>query len=214
MAQYLSTVETAQKWGVSGRQVQRLAAAGRIPGAKKYGVSWFIPADCEKPADPRVTPPGENPAQSPLPFGVPNFLLTSFYTEPGTADLLPARLESDEAKALCAALLAYFRSRSAEAERIALRMQAGKCSFETQVGRSLVLATCALYSGDMRDWNRARAQLMALRRKRPESVAVRITEAALDEALYLREAPDWLAKGRFEAFPASSHPSLFYLYAK
>ena len=77
-----------------------------------------------------------------------------------------------------------------------------------------MLATCALYSGDMRDWNRARAQLMALRRKRPESKAAMITEAALGGVLYLREAPDWLQKGRFEAFPACSYPALFYLYAK
>ena len=122
MTQYITAAEASQKWGVSSRQVQRLASAGRIPGAKKYGVSWVIPADCKKPGDPRVTPPPEKPSESPLPFGVPNFLLTSFYREPGTADLLADRLESEEAKALCTALLAYFRGKSVEAERIALKM--------------------------------------------------------------------------------------------
>jgi DNA-binding CsgD family transcriptional regulator len=35
------------------RQVQRLLAAGRIPGGKKLGHEYLLPADAEKPADPR-----------------------------------------------------------------------------------------------------------------------------------------------------------------
>jgi len=49
--QYISVTEASEKWGVSLRQVQRLLAANRIPNAKKYGRSWMIPDDAEKPGD-------------------------------------------------------------------------------------------------------------------------------------------------------------------
>jgi len=51
--EYISAIEASKKWGVSLRQVQRLLADGRIPRAKKYGRSWMIPDDAEKPVDPR-----------------------------------------------------------------------------------------------------------------------------------------------------------------
>ena len=50
----MSVADASEKWGVSIRQVQRLLALGRIPRAKKYGRSWMIPDDAEKPADPRL----------------------------------------------------------------------------------------------------------------------------------------------------------------
>lgn len=51
--EYISTKDAAKKWGISLRRVQQLIADGRITGAKKYGVSWMIPASSEKPNDPR-----------------------------------------------------------------------------------------------------------------------------------------------------------------
>ena len=60
--EYISAIEASEKWGVSLRQVQRLLANNRIPRAKKYGRSWMIPGDAEKPADPRreKKPPGQS----------------------------------------------------------------------------------------------------------------------------------------------------------
>jgi len=51
--EYISASEASEKWGVSLRQVQRLLAGNRIPRAKKYGRSWMIPDDAEKPGDAR-----------------------------------------------------------------------------------------------------------------------------------------------------------------
>lgn len=45
--------EMAQKWGISERLVQKYCAQGRIDGAKKFGISWRIPEQAEKPRDPR-----------------------------------------------------------------------------------------------------------------------------------------------------------------
>ena len=64
---YLTTRETAEKWNLSDRTVQQLCSQGRIPGARKFGRSWAVPADADKPADPRrsrgepAAAPGEAP---------------------------------------------------------------------------------------------------------------------------------------------------------
>ena len=55
MKEYLSIRETAEKWGVSQRRVNQFCAEGRIQGAKKFGGAWAIPADADKPGDPRRT---------------------------------------------------------------------------------------------------------------------------------------------------------------
>ena len=55
MKDYLSIREAAEKWGVSERRVNQFCIDGRIEGARKIGGSWAIPANAQKPADPRKT---------------------------------------------------------------------------------------------------------------------------------------------------------------
>ena len=50
---YISIAEAAKKWGIYCRRVQVLCAQGRIPGLTKFGKSWAIPKDAEKPIDAR-----------------------------------------------------------------------------------------------------------------------------------------------------------------
>lgn len=52
--EYISTIEAGEKWNLSHRRVAILCAEDRIPGVKKIGNTWLIPADAEKPADARV----------------------------------------------------------------------------------------------------------------------------------------------------------------
>lgn len=56
--EYLTTVETAEKWGVTARRIVVLCAQGRIDGAILKGHTWLIPNTAEKPADARH---GNNP---------------------------------------------------------------------------------------------------------------------------------------------------------
>ncbi len=51
---YISTAEAAEKWGIHIRVVQEYCKADRIPGARKYGVSWMIPYNAQKPGDARI----------------------------------------------------------------------------------------------------------------------------------------------------------------
>ena len=55
MVEYLTIKEVAEKWDVTPRRIQRMCAAGRIDGARKFGRDWAIPADAKKPKDARVT---------------------------------------------------------------------------------------------------------------------------------------------------------------
>ena len=55
--EYLTAQEIADRWNLSKRTVQQLCAAGRIPGARKFTRAWAIPADAEKPEDPRSAQP-------------------------------------------------------------------------------------------------------------------------------------------------------------
>ena len=52
---YESIRETAERWGVSQRLVQKLCTEGRIQGAQKFSGAWAIPTDAAKPEDLRRT---------------------------------------------------------------------------------------------------------------------------------------------------------------
>lgn len=50
---YISIREASYRWGVSERRVNQYCAEGRIPSASRFGRSWAIPENAEKPSDPR-----------------------------------------------------------------------------------------------------------------------------------------------------------------
>lgn len=51
---YLKISEIAEKWGIKKRRVNTLCLEGRIEGAVKFGNTWAIPEDAEKPKDERI----------------------------------------------------------------------------------------------------------------------------------------------------------------
>lgn len=52
---YMTAAELAKKWNISVRRVQILCSSGEIEGAVKFGRSWAIPEDVERPKDGRLT---------------------------------------------------------------------------------------------------------------------------------------------------------------
>ena len=50
---YITVVEASEKWGISERRIQKLCEENRIDGAVKFGRSWAIPKDAQKPVDAR-----------------------------------------------------------------------------------------------------------------------------------------------------------------
>ena len=51
--EYITTQETAGKWGISDRRVRMMCSQGEIPGAEKRGKSYRIPSGAKKPIDRR-----------------------------------------------------------------------------------------------------------------------------------------------------------------
>ncbi len=54
MNSYMKIIEASEKWGLSARRINTLCLEGRIDGAIKFGNTWAIPKDAEKPKDERV----------------------------------------------------------------------------------------------------------------------------------------------------------------
>ena len=50
---YISVREVSIKWEISERRVQKLCEDGRIEGVLRYGRSWMIPKEAQKPRDKR-----------------------------------------------------------------------------------------------------------------------------------------------------------------
>jgi len=48
---YISVKTASLNWGISERRVQRLCEDSRIKGIMRFGRSWMIPKDAEKPED-------------------------------------------------------------------------------------------------------------------------------------------------------------------
>lgn len=51
---YITIKHAPKDWGISERRVNELCLNGRIKGAVKFGTTWAIPRDAEKPLDVRV----------------------------------------------------------------------------------------------------------------------------------------------------------------
>lgn len=50
---YMSTVQFAERWGISDRRVRLLCQQGKLDGAIRQGRTWLIPSDTKKPLDGR-----------------------------------------------------------------------------------------------------------------------------------------------------------------
>ena len=51
---YLKISEISGKWGIKERRINTLCLEGRIKGAIKFGNTWAIPENAEKPKDGRI----------------------------------------------------------------------------------------------------------------------------------------------------------------
>lgn len=81
MNQSITIREAAARWNISTRRVTSLCQQGRIPGARKHGSRWLIPADAERPADQRVTTGAytkrKQTERLSLPIGISDYRLAS-----------------------------------------------------------------------------------------------------------------------------------------
>ena len=114
---YITAREAAEKWGVSERRINQYCAEGRIPGAERFGGAWAIPADAEKPGDPRkqktqTAPPSAKQAPELFPGFMP-LMNTPF--RPGSCKEAIARMEAGPKKDIALAEYHYFSGQAEKA---------------------------------------------------------------------------------------------------
>ena len=51
---YMTAKEAAAKWGITRRRVQKFCEENRIDGVLRFGQSYMIPKETNKPADARI----------------------------------------------------------------------------------------------------------------------------------------------------------------
>lgn len=216
---YISSTQAARKWSVSDRQVQRLCAEGRVSGAKKYGVSWMVPADAEKPPDPRRTrglkPP--RPIFCTLPRECPVLAESTLYSRPGSGGEVTKSLAGDPAaQRLFAAQLAYFRGDTEKAAQLAQALLERDERPDVKMGALFVLCLSAMYAGDAEEWARARGELAKIPCASQSAETQRdFLLAAVDSGLYDKSSfPQWFQKGEFDPLPLDCYPLARHLYMK
>ncbi|HWP79094.1 MAG TPA: helix-turn-helix domain-containing protein [Candidatus Acidoferrum sp.] len=214
--EYSTVAETAEKWGVTARQVQRLLAEGRIPQAKKYGRSWMLPADAEKPGDARRernAPALEDPlsadllrllevAMTPLPHRNPDAILKT--------------VKEDSVRRQFEAELAYLRGDFARVMR---------CFGETdgdgaaKLRGAPVAVAAAVSLGDYPAYLNIESYLKDCVKAGKGGLISVFAELALASVYVSASAPKmvpgWLKEGDFGAFPPQLLPQyLHYLRTK
>ena len=215
---FISVNEAAELWGMSPRNVQRLLSEGRIAGAKKYGYYWLIPADSQKPIDPRKAKkqPPELTAFT-LPRQCPVLVMTTLYRAPGSGDLATASLAGDPAaQRLFAAQLAYFRGKTEEAAQMAGELALESNAADVRLGCGFVLCLSAMYAGDADAWASAYAMLQSIPCASAADEALRdFLLANVDSGLYDKSSvPVWFQRGDFSPLPGDCFPLARMLYLK
>jgi DNA-binding CsgD family transcriptional regulator len=211
--EYISAAEAAERWGVSLRQVQRLLADGRILRAKKYGRSWMIPCDAEKPLDPRQE---KKPPQSSLSSDLSHLIAATCVPLPApNPDAILERAGDERARRQYQAELAYMRGDFAQTLR---------CFFKTEEDDAARLQACivatgaAISIGDYPAYKQIEAFLKGCVKIHPASDVSAFAELALATAavsvIAPNMAPKWLQEGDLSALAPPVRPFALYLRAK
>lgn len=137
--EYLTVRETAGKWNISPRLVQQFCAAGRIPGARKFGKSWAIPAAAEKPRDPRSAPRREAEPAGNAPDYASLMPLMNTPFPPGGCLAAAEAMEDGPRRDIARAEYYYFTGQPEQAARAA-----GACLTSPDTGARL--SACLIYA--------------------------------------------------------------------
>ena len=217
---YLTAAQTAEKWNISLRRVQDLCRLDRIPGARRMGRDWMIPADAKRPPDGRcklAQAPEPPEGHAPLLRRSPILLMTDLYHAPGAADACIAAVDAyPESQALMKAELAYIRGQIDEVYRHAREILESRSGFYAVLAGGMLLAMVAMWKGDIKLWNEAHGHFFDAPCKNDtdrDIVALAVASTDID----IRDTdkfPDWFARGCFDKLPRDSHPAARVYYMK
>ena len=216
---YWKIDEVAEQWGISQRRIQTLCAAGKVPGATRFGRAWMIPKGTPKPKDGRtkagIAAQGEQ--DMPMPRKTPFLHLTNLYHTPGCAEKAIEDLaENHEAQTLFAAEIAYSRGRIDKVYESAKYLLEKHSGFYAVLSAGMLLAQCAIWHGDLSMWRKAKIHMSEANAKNDkERELITLGICAVDSMLYdVKDFPDWFKIGCFELLHKDSLPAAKVYYAK
>ena len=214
----LTVQQTAEKWDISVRRVQDYCRQGKIPGAQRIGTNWLIPADAIRPMDGRKKAAKlEAEKDAPMPRKCPFLYMTDLYPEAGTADKCILALSSNpEAQALLAAEIAYSRGEIDKVYRYATYFLDKHSSFYAVLAGGMLLAQCAIWTGDINMWQLARRHICeAKARNNTDRDIIALSLGVIDSAIRsTQDFPKWFKFGWFENLPVDAHYAAKVYYVK
>ena len=214
--------EAAEKWGVSLRRVQDYCKSGKLPGAERFGNSWMIPEDAERPMDGRYKVSRDThavlrEAEMPLPRKTPFLHMTDLYQTPGSAEQSIELLTGNrEAQTLFATQIAYSQGQIDKAYENASYLLEKHSGFYAILAGGMLLALCAIWRGDLIMWRKAKRHIAEAPAKTDiQRDIVYFSIAAVDSMLYdTTSFPEWFKIGCFEPLHRDSLPAAKVFYAK
>ena len=216
--EYLKISEAAKNWGLSERGVQALCAQGKIEGVTRFGRTWMIPKNAERPVD-RRTKAGKaaEDKDMPLPRKTPFLYMTDLYHTPGTADKVGESLfYHHEAQVLFEAEVAYSRGEIDKVYESANYLLGKHSGFYAVLSAGMLLAMCAIWKGDINMWRRAKVHIAEAPAKNDyDRDTMQLAISAVDIMLYsVQSFPKWFQTGCFEPLHKDSYPAAKVYYAK
>lgn len=153
---YITVGQAAQAWNISERRVQKYCTQGRIPGARKFGHAWQIPASAPKPADARTAAPERPASARSKSAGSRAALMPLMNTpfSPGQCRAVLQAMPEGPNRDIALAEYLYFSGQAEAAARAAERYLHAR-SRETRLSANLLYAYANLSAGRIRQVRRA-----------------------------------------------------------
>ena len=217
---YMKASEAALAWGISLHRVQELCKQGRIKGVSKFGKSYMIPIDAQKPEDTRRKESKRTVKETsslPMPKKSPFLNMTDLYTRAGTVDECIKRLaDNPEAQALFSAEVSYYRGEIDKVIAHAKEFLRSHSGFYAVNAGGMLLALAAMWKGDIALYRQAKVHICeAPWRTAEDKQIMQLSLACIDSAVRdLSDYPEWFRRGQFEHLHPDSHPAAKVFYIK
>lgn len=209
--EYMSTSDAAKKWGVHIRVVQEYCKDNRVPGARKYGVSWMLPSNAKKPKDARAKKGSLGRRRKRLNVNVtylPDlYIISTIPYRPGHINQLLAQAADDEELRQIKCEIAYMRGDFQEAKECYLKTTSLD---KTRLCALMLAFAVASNTNDYPLFCAVRCEMEKLKRQyaniSPTNELIWLALQIEDTSLYLQREP-------FDPYKMSSLPMEVRCYA-
>lgn len=223
---YLTSKQTADRWGISKRRVNMYASEGRLPGAIRTESVWLIPLDAARPVDMRrekhCMPAQLTSFQSGQPDELPSMddlrALASTFTAPTPYDMTEAAAYTGLQRRIDLIIRASMAYATGDFSRVLeySKLLRDDPAARVRIGSEALASAISL--GDYAFFEQEEAFLnrIILRSDDPQvkMIAQLVLSSAYLGAMAPDLVPDWIKNGSFSALPQPMRWDAAYKQAK